>query len=116
MKLIASILLLIAPAATLAAEPANLDKLAVAVAVAETSNCTTGMALTKNNCHGIMTWASGRRTGRWFATRAESFAAFKSLWTRLYGGRFPTMADAKRYTGNDRAATWLGIVTAVYHR
>jgi hypothetical protein len=94
----------------------DLDKLAHAVAVAETGNCTTGMALTRNNCHGIMAWKNGRRYGRSFKTMGESFAAFKDLWTRLYGGRFPTMADARKYAGPTDASNWLANVTRVYYR
>lgn len=94
----------------------DLDKLARAVAVAETSNCTTGMGLTKNNCHGIMRWTNGKRSGRVFATTSESFTYFKSMWLRLYGDRFPTWDDAKRYTGNPHPSDWYGTVKLIYNR
>jgi len=90
----------------------DLDKLARAVAIAETSNCKYAVV---NNCHGIMTWVGGERRLKRYASKADSFADFKLLWKRAYQ-RFPTKTEAVRYTGNDNAARWLAIVTTSYHK
>lgn len=89
----------------------DLDKLCTAIAVAETSGCTAGVGLSRNNCHGLK--ASGQF--RTFASPQESQAACIDLWTRKYGS-FPTREMAKRYTGNDSPDRWLSVVTAVYNR
>jgi len=92
----------------------NINKLAQCVAVAETSNCTTGMGVTRKNCHGIMTWKRGFREGRTFNSTEESFIAFKELWLRVYKV-YPNLALAKKYTGNDNAQRWLNIVNQCYY-
>ncbi len=93
----------------------DIKKLAYAVSVAETSNCTKGTGVSSNNCFGIMTFKNGKRSPRKFATKEESFAAFEELWMRKYGGRFPTLADAKKYAGSE-GTHWLHTVTTVYNR
>jgi hypothetical protein len=89
------------------------DKLCRGIALAETSGCTAGMALTKNNCHGLMTWRSGTRAGQEFASTDESQAACVDLWNRKYKV-FPTMKLASTYTGSDSAARWLRVVSSYY--
>jgi hypothetical protein len=93
----------------------DIKKLAYAVSVAETSNCTTGTAISSNNCFGIMEFPNGKRRPKKFATKEESFAAFEDLWMRKYGGRFPTLADAQKYAGSE-GSHWLHTVTTVYNR
>jgi hypothetical protein len=93
----------------------DIKKLARAVAVAETQNCTTGVGASMNNCQGIKQCQSGRCEFRRFESPEDSYAAFSELWLRGYGDRFPTINDARRYTAND-GERWLGIVTTVYHR
>lgn len=90
----------------------DLDKLAYAVAVAETSNCTAGIALTYNNCHGIL---KADHTPVAYASTQESFAAFKDLWSRLYVG-YPDWDLAYRYTGGDDTQIWLDNVTRIYNQ
>jgi hypothetical protein len=92
----------------------DLNKLAHAVAVAETQDCTTGVGLSKNNCHGIFQCAPTGCTPMTFASREESYKAFKQLWMHSYGNHFPTIADAQRYVNSD-ATEWYGIVTQVYY-
>ena len=92
----------------------NLNKLALAVAVAETENCTTGTGVSKNNCHGIFQCTAGGCAPIHFASKEDSFRAFKSLWMRSYGNRFPTIADARRYVGSD-AVEWYQTVVEVYN-
>lgn len=54
-----------------------------------------------------MTWKNGKRELKQYPSIEANKQAFKSLWKRLYGNRFPTMADAIRYSGNDNAEAWL---------
>lgn len=99
-------------------EQANLDKLARAVAVAETSGCSDGTAVSRNNCHGIMCWPKTGREPCWFKSHGESFAAFKKVWTKKtlpYGGRVPDIELARVYTGNDNPDTWLCNVHRSYY-
>jgi len=62
-----------------------------------------------------MSWPNGVRTQRTFPTIQASHDAFKELWVRAYGGRLPTMKDAIKYSGNDKAAAWHANVHAFYH-
>lgn len=69
----------------------------------------------RNNCHGIMAYdAEGKRSLRTFASREASAAYFKAIWMKGYGSHFPTMADARRYTGGDQACSWISNVTHYY--
>lgn len=88
----------------------DLNKLAIAVAYHETCGCTCGVGATHNNCFGI------RYNGDWasYPTKEDSYADFKRIWKKSYGG-FPTLAQARKYSGNDRAESWLGRVTRVYN-
>jgi len=88
----------------------DLGRLARAVAIAETSGGTRGVALTHNNHHGL------RENSDWirFDSPAASTACFKRNWLKHYGNHFPTIEDAEKYTGNDRKETWLKNVRANY--
>jgi len=98
-----------------ASEALDLDKLAYAVAMAETKDCTTGTGK-YNNCHGIMAWdAQGNRYPRRFNSKEESYEYFKKLWVKNYGG-FPTISQAVSYVGNDSPGTWLYNVTYYYNK
>jgi hypothetical protein len=96
----------------------DLDKLAYAVGMAETLGCTSKNSPTanaRNNCHGILIkHADGSRELRYYPSRAASAAAFKRIWQKGYGDRFPTIQDARRYTGNENASTWLANVSHYY--
>jgi len=97
----------------------DLDKLAHAVALAETGGCTTGSAVSKNNCFGIMQWDSaGNRSLKAYASHEESFADFKRIWSSFYG-EYPTDSNglALKWTGNAaEASVWLGNVNAAYSK
>ena len=94
--------------------PPDYEKLCKAIAVAETSGCTDGTAIKRNNCHGIMTWnADGVRSPRYFKSHAESQAACVSLWKRKYV-HYPDYALAKLWTGSDNTANWLATVNQKY--
>lgn len=87
----------------------DLNRLARAVAVAETSGCSRGTGITHLNCFGI------RENGAFvkFDSHAASFESFKWNWTKSYGG-FPTIEDARKWTGSDSAESWLSHVKANY--
>lgn len=92
----------------------DLDRLARAVAIAETSNCTKGTGISKNNCHGIMSWTTtGKRYPRTFRTTVESYQEFKRIWGKYYK-LFPTHELAVKWTGDERAKEWLDIVIKNY--
>ncbi len=92
----------------------DIKKLARAVAVAETENCTTGVGASRNNCFGIKGHENGVYGFRTFASPEESYEAFERIWLNAYGDRFPTIEDAQRWTASD-GRQWLSIVTTVYN-
>lgn len=96
-------------------EKVDLDKLAKAVARAETGGCKKWSWLSHNNCFGIMTWDdNGKRSFKRYASTEESFADFKRIWWSYYKV-FPTLSLAKKWTGSDNAERWLGHVTQFYN-
>lgn len=93
----------------------DLDKLSKAVAVAETSGCTDGTAIKRNNCQGIMCWdKKGNRSPCYFKSQAASHEAFKKIWAKSYKV-FPDRALAVKWTGDDHADTWLAHVITSYN-
>lgn len=95
----------------------HMDRLAHAIAVAETGDCTTGMGATKNNCFGIMEWPAWnnyKRVGKTYNSKAEAYDDFKRIWTQYYGSRYPTWNDAVKWTGNNNPTTWLNNVKSAY--
>jgi len=92
----------------------DIDKLAYAVAMAESGDCTKGAGAKRNNCFNIMRWDNGIRSIRYYNTKEDSYKAFKELWTRAYGG-YPTYTQAVKYTGNDNAKNWLNIINFYYN-
>jgi hypothetical protein len=92
----------------------NIDKLAQCVAVAETSGCTRGSGVSRNNCFGIMVWPNGVRTLKYYSDKMESYAHFKEIWLKYYK-TFPTKRQAAKWTGNDNPTTWLNNVTQCYY-
>ncbi len=95
------------------AKNVDLDRLAYAVAVAETGNCSKGTGVSKNNCHGIMECRRSGCSAKTFANTTQSFVAFQKLWLEAYGDRFPTLSDAKRYSAGP-GDTWLHRVRSAY--
>jgi len=75
----------------------DLDKLAWAVAMHETKDCTLGNSATRNNCFGIMTWVNWPREYKTYETKEASYADFKRIWSSYYGG-MPNYAKAKKYS------------------
>lgn len=99
----------------------DIDKLAYAVSEAETSNCRVGYGIQYNNCFGIkggsiVKCKTGRNRMCIFNSKEESFDAFKKIWSKGYGGRYPTLLDAEYWTGKDNARDWLRIVNYYYNK
>ena len=96
--------------------PFNLDKLALAVACHETKCGTKGSAVSHNNAFWIMTWdKNGKRSFKRYEKIEDSYTDFKRIWSSYYGG-FPTLKQAKRYSGNDRSEIWLNNVKHFYNK
>lgn len=93
----------------------DISKLAYAVAMAETKDCTTGMGVTKLNCFGIMEWPNGVRQGKTYNTKDEAYGDFRRIWESFYGG-YPTYQQAVKWTGNDHPDNWLKIVSFYYNK
>ena len=89
--------------------PLDINRLAHAVAIAETGNCTTGVGITHTNCFGI------RYGGKWqkYDSPDDSYTDFKRIWLKSYK-TFPTLQQAARWTGNDRVVTWRNRVKLLY--
>ena len=81
-----------------------------AVAFAETSGCTAGVAR-YNNCHGIM--FAGEPAI--FLEKKDSYEYFYNLWRENYK-IYPTVYLAGIYTGNDKPYLWLEAVNQSYQQ
>lgn len=98
----------------------HIDKLAYAVAMAETKNCTLGYGKMYNNCIGLKNGsiAPCKRIGNnnmcIYDKPEDSIAAFKEVWIKGYGGGYPTKRMAAVWTGNDRPDNWLANVKYYY--
>lgn len=91
----------------------DVGRLCRAIAEHETHNCRDGgNSVAVNNCHGF------RVAGKFlpFKSKADSYAKCEKLWmSGAYSGGLPTMKDAKKWSGNDRAQTWQKNVTHFYY-
>lgn len=83
----------------------KLNRIAYAVAVSETGNCTKGSGVSKNNCFGIMGWKDGKRFLRKYETKEASFYAFKKIWEEKYGGEIPNEKTAWKWVCGANAKT-----------
>jgi hypothetical protein len=98
----------------------NIDKLAYAISMAETHNCELGYGKQYNNSFGIKNGSispcikTGNNRMCIYESPEQSYEAFKKIWTKGYGGRFPTYRDAQAWTGNDRPDNWLRNVNSYY--
>ena len=105
----------------LKSENFNINKLAYAVAMQETKNCTLGYWKTNNNCfwikHGNTVpcpWVPKLAMCK-FNSPEESYEAFKTIWSTHYK-TFPNLYMAKVWSGDDRAKVWLDNVTYFYKK
>jgi len=93
----------------------DLDRLAKAVAIAETDNCTKGEWADYNNCFKSMELDSmGIPHPKKYNSHEESYDEFKTHWTTFYDS-FPTYEMAMMWTGSDNADTWLEDVIYYYN-
>lgn len=98
----------------------NLDKLAYAVAMAETKNCREGIGLRYNNCFGIKSGNTapcsnvGYNNMCIYEDPLEGYEAFKKIWSTWYKV-FPTQHLAGKWTGGDNPGGWLITVTQYYN-
>jgi len=98
----------------------DLNKLAYAVAMAETANCTKGIGPKTNNCFGIKNGNTapcekiGYNNMCIYEKPEDGYEAFKKIWSVWYKA-FPTLNDAHRWTGSDNPAGWLITVTKYYN-
>lgn len=97
----------------------DLDKLAKAVAFAETASCTDGTGKRRNNCFGIMRFwldenGKRHREPKYYKTKADSFKDFKRIWATHYKV-VPGVREAHKWTGSDNQDTWLCNVHSKYY-
>lgn len=98
----------------------EIDKLAYAIAMAETKNCTLGYGEMYNNCFGIKSGNTapcknvGQNRMCIYDHPEESYTAFRKIWQTWYKG-FPTTEMASRWTGSDRPDSWLRNVRYYYN-
>ena len=96
---------------TSSALPYDTSRLCDAIGYAETGNGKT--AKEETNLWNMYHWQEGTRKLQAFATVELGKERCQTLWDRNYG-RFPDLALAKRYTGDDNAEHWLRIVCHKY--
>ena len=90
--------------------------------MAETKDCTLGYGSMYNNCMGMKNGSIapcdkiGNNRMCIYEHKDQAYEAFKKIWTKGYGGGFPTYKMAAVYTGNDRPDNWLRIVTYYYNQ
>lgn len=102
-------------------KPFDIEKLAYAVAMAETANCTKGYGSMYNNCFGIKNGNTapcdriGQNRMCIYNSPSESYEAFKIIWSKWYK-TFPDYALANKWTGADRVDTWLKHVSHYYNK
>lgn len=99
----------------------DIDKLAYAIAMAETHNCERWYWKLYNNCFWIKNWNTAPCKKIWnnnmciYETKEESYEAFKkirSTWYKIY----PTKELASRRTWNDNPITRLSNVWYYYNK
>lgn len=104
------------------AQSVDMDKLAYAIAMAETKNGELGYGKDYKNAFGIKNGSIapcaqiGRNRMCIYSSIEASYEAFKKIWGKGYGGRYPTYRDAQVWTGNDRPDTWLKNVNFYYNQ
>ena len=99
----------------------DINKLAKAVARHETWNCKLWYWKEYNNCFGIKNGGTapckkmGRNNMCIYNSPAESYDAFNIIRSKWYK-TLPTLALAKKWSGNDRASEWLKNVLFFYNQ
>ena len=96
-------------------ERLDLDKLVRSIAMHETKGCTIGSGASHNNPGGVMTWKTGTRKFKYYNNCEEGYEDMKRIW-RTYYKTYPNIALAKKWSGNDRAHSWLRNVNYWYNK
>ncbi len=87
----------------------DLNRLAYAVALAETHDCKKGSGKV-NNCFGII------RRGKFqkYDKPSDSYDDFKQIWKKYYQ-KYPNYYLAHKYTGGDSVEDWMVAVNQYYY-
>jgi len=99
----------------------DIDRLARAVAMAETGNCTKWYGKTYNNCFGIKNGRTapcpkvGKSKMCIYEKPEDSYKAFKTIWAKWYAWK-PNLKMAQRWTWHDNAVRWLSHVNLYYNK
>ena len=99
----------------------DIDRLARAVAMAETGNCTKGYGKEYRNCFWIRNWNTapcpkiGKNRMCIYEKPEDSYIAFKKIWSKWYAWK-PNLKMAQRWTGHDNAVRWLSHVNHFYDK
>ena len=99
----------------------DINKLAYAVAMQETANCTKWYWVTHNNCFWIKHWNTVpcpwvRKLAMCkFETKEASYEAFKIIWSKWYW-EVPNYRMAKKWSWDDRTGIWLKNVLYYYNK
>lgn len=97
-----------------------MEKLAYAVAMAETKNCELGYWKIYNNCFWIKNWNTVPCKSIWvnkmciYNTPEESYEAFKIIWSKWYK-TYPNKNLASKWTWWNRVNNWLNSVNLYYY-
>ncbi len=100
----------------------DMDKLAYAIRMAETGDCTKGYGLEYNNCYGIKNGSIapceeiGRNRMCMYKKPEDSTEAFKQIWIKGYGGQFPSYKAAQVWTGSSNPQAWINNVSFYYNK
>ena len=63
-----------------------------------------------------MEWPNGgKRRLKKYNSIEDSFNDFIRIWSKYYK-RYPTLAEARKWTGNDAPYTWLNNVNFYYNK
>lgn len=99
----------------------DINRLARAVAMAETHNCTKGYGKTYNNCFWIKNGNTapcpkiGKNKMCIYEKPEDSYEAFKKIWGKWYK-TMPNLKKAEQWTGKDSAHTWIKHVNHYYYQ
>lgn len=99
----------------------DINKLARAVAMTETGNCTKWYWKSYNNCFWIKNGKTapcpkvGRNRMCIYEKPEDSYKAFKIIWAKWYKTH-PNLVSAQRWTWHDNAVRWLSHVNLHYNK
>lgn len=88
----------------------DMERLSYCIAMSETSNCTAGVGVSRNNCFGI------KRNGSFviYDSPEQSYADFRATWIRGYN-MLPNLQVAWSWTRDGNEHTWLNNFNNCYY-